>query len=175
MPTLALEDLLAYTDWQRTEWQAVLRRHDPAVLGISAGPHGDGRFDSVGDVIRHIFSAECRYVERLSGRPLTDTSTIPTDDLDALFAFGRESRETLRRFLTTFPTERWDVPEELTLMAFRLRVTPRKILAHVVTHEIRHWAQIGTLLRLQGVTGGFQDLLFSPALGGEIDRVPNAT
>jgi len=37
-------------------------------------------------------------------------------------------------------------------------------------HEIRHWAQIATLLRLQGLTDEFHDFLFSPVLGGEYRR-----
>jgi len=41
-------------------------------------------------------------------------------------------------------------------------------LIHVLLHEIRHWAQIATLLRMTGVTDGFHDILFSPALGGEV-------
>jgi uncharacterized damage-inducible protein DinB len=47
-----------------------------------------------------------------------------------------------------------------------LKATPRKIVVHVLLHEIRHWAQIATLLRLTGVTDGFHDILFSPAMGG---------
>jgi uncharacterized damage-inducible protein DinB len=41
------------------------------------------------------------------------------------------------------------------------------IIVHVLVHEIRHWAQIATLLRLNGVTGEFHDFLFSSAMGGE--------
>ena len=48
-----------------------------------------------------------------------------------------------------------------------LKATPRKIVVHVVMHEIRHWAQIGTLFRLHGLTGELHDFLFSPVLGGE--------
>jgi len=36
----------------------------------------------------------------------------------------------------------------------------------VLMHEIRHWAQIATLLR----TDEFHDFLFSPVLGGEYRR-----
>lgn len=140
------------------------------VLQIGVGPHGDGRFEAVGELIRHIFSAEKRYVERLSDRPLTETSAIPTDDVERLFRFGHQSRSELRKFIEEFPDERWDAPEELTLMKSTLKVTPRKIVIHVLLHEIRHWAQIATLLRLQGVKGGFHDFLFSPVLGGELRR-----
>jgi hypothetical protein len=48
-----------------------------------------------------------------------------------------------------------------------LKATPRTIIIHVRTHEIRHWAQIVTVLRLNGSKGDFHDFIFSPVLGGE--------
>ena len=172
---VSLNDLLDYTEWERAKWHVVLQQQGPDVLKVTAGPHGDGRFKAVGDVIRHIFSAEKRYVERLAGRPLTDTSTLATDDLDALFAFGKGSRHELRRLIDTFASEQWDVSQDFTLMNSFLRATPRKIVIHVVMHEIRHWAQIATLLRLQGVIAEFHDFLFSPVLGGEFRRGERAS
>jgi uncharacterized damage-inducible protein DinB len=170
MLQISLEDLLVYTDWQRVQWHTILQQHGPSVLTTSAGPHGDGRFDAIGDLIRHIFSAETRYVERLEGRALSDTSTLPIDNLETLFTFGRASRQKLRHFIDTFPPEQWDLTQEFSFMNSRLSATPRKILLHVVIHEIRHWAQVATLLRLRGVTGDLQDLLFSPVLGGDFSR-----
>ena len=41
---------------------------------------------------------------------------------------------------------------------------------HTVLHEIRHWAQIATFFRLNGLTGEFHDFLFSPVFGGEFRR-----
>jgi len=38
-------------------------------------------------------------------------------------------------------------------------------------HEIRHWAQIGTLFRLNGLAGEVHDFSFSPVLGGEFNPV----
>lgn len=165
---VALNDLIEYTDWQRAHWLPVLQQAGPAAMTISAGPHGDGRFDSVGTVIRHIFSAEQRYVERLAGRPLTDTASLPVTDAAALFAFGRGSRAELRGLVESFPQAHWEEMREFVLGKTRVRATPRKILLHIVVHEIRHWAQVATLLRLQGVKGGPQDLLISPVLGGTV-------
>lgn len=56
------------------------------------------------------------------------------------------------------------------MMNSSLHLTPRKIMVHVVLHEIRHWAQIATMLRQQGLPGDFHDFLFSPLFGGEIKR-----
>jgi uncharacterized damage-inducible protein DinB len=167
---LSLNELIEYTDWERSKWYKRLRSSGDSVLATSAGPHGDGRFQSIGDVIKHIFSAETRYVDRLSNRPLTDPASIPNDDLEGLFQFGGSSRTELRKFVEGFPAGDWDVPQEFTLMGNSLKATPRKIIVHVLIHEIRHWAQIATLLRLNGVAADFHDFLFSPVLGGEFRR-----
>ena len=164
---LGLSDLMDYTGWERQKWHDRLRQQGNEVLKLSVGPNGDGRFGTIGEVVRHIFSAEKRYVDRLSGRPITDTSSLPTDNLDVLFEFGEESRSELKKFVEEFPAEAWDVPFEFKLMNSVLRVTPKKIIVHVLVHEMRHWAQIATLLRLNGMTGEFHDFLFSPAMGGE--------
>jgi uncharacterized damage-inducible protein DinB len=164
---VTVDDLMDYTDWERQDWHALLGQQGAGVLKTSTGPHGDGRFEAVGELIRHIFSAEKRYVERLSGQSLTDTASIPIDNVDALFGFGQQSRNDLRRFVEVFPAEQWDLPQDFTLMQSSLRATPRKIVVHVLMHEIRHWAQIATLLRLNGAKSGFHDFLFSPVLGGE--------
>ena len=158
--------MLDYTAWQRKRWHDSLRNHGEQVLQIGAGPNGDGRFEVIGDLIRHIFSAEKRYVERLSGRALTDTASIPNDKIEALFEFGQQSRKELKELLETFPAAQWDVPRELKILNFVVERHPRKIVTHVVMHEIRHWAQIGTLLRLNGFAGDFQDFPGSPVMGG---------
>jgi len=166
-PGLAFNDLLEYTDWERRDWFAWIPQQDRAVLEISTGPSGDGRFGSIGDLCRHIFSAELRYVERLSDRPITETSTIPSDNLDALFQLSQQSRLALRGYIAALPVGDWDQRVEFNLMNSLLVASPRKIVTHVLIHELRHWAQIATMLRLNGLKVGFHDLLFSPAMGGE--------
>jgi uncharacterized damage-inducible protein DinB len=161
---LNYDHLLEYTDWERESWQDWFARHRDA-LGVSVGPHGDGRLNTVGEVVRHIFSAEKRYVERMNDQPLTEAAALPAaDDVDALFAFGRESRASLRAFISTLGTDQLDVARELTIVNVARRLTPRKILVHVVLHEIRHWAQIATLLRLRGMKVDFHDFLICPVL-----------
>ncbi len=164
---LALTELLEYTDWERQKWCAWLMTQGDSVLGVSAGPHGDGRFRTVGDLIKHVFSAEKRYIDRLSGRPLTDPATIPADHIEALFGFGQRSRTDLRSFIDALPETEWDKLHEYMILKFTVQATPRKIVVHVLMHEIRHWAQIATVLRFNGLsTGEMHDFLGSPALGG---------
>jgi uncharacterized damage-inducible protein DinB len=117
-----------------------------------------------------MFSAEKRYIDRLSGRALTDTASVPNDHIEALFQFSQQSRKDLREFVERFPAQEWDVPQEHKILNYFLRATPRKIVVHILVHEIRHWAQIATLFRLHGLTDEFHDFLFSPVMGGEFRR-----
>ena len=158
-------DLIEYTDWQREKWRVCLNSHGD-VLNVAVGPNGDGRFAVVGDIVRQIFSAEKRYTERLSGRELTDASTIPNNRVEPLFQFGRQSRKELKDYVGLLPDREWDVPSEYNILKFSLRATPRKIVTHVLIHEIRHWAQVGTLLRLNGFPVELQDVLFAPVMDG---------
>src|SRR5438132_2543827 len=130
LPPLSLNDLLNYTEWERQRWRAWFGKHGNPPLRISAGPHGDGRFESIGDLVRHIFSAEKRYVERLSDRPLTDTASIPNDNLEALFGFGQSSQKALKDFVNVFPAQQWDFPNDYKILNYSVRATPRKIITH---------------------------------------------
>lgn len=161
---LTADDLIAYTAWQRAQWRDWLREH-PEALALDAGPHGDGRFTSIGDLVKHVFSAEQRYVQRLTGQPLTDLGNVPSTSVDALFAAGDDGRGALRGILATLPPEAWDRPREFVILGHTVTATPRKIVMHTLLHEVRHWAQIATLCRLNGMVAGFHDFLASPVLG----------
>jgi uncharacterized damage-inducible protein DinB len=160
-----VRDLVAYTGWQRGVWQQWFAHNGADALGVTTGSNGDGRFPTVGSVIRHIFSAELRYLQRIAGLPLTDASSVPTDDPVALFDFGSLGRARFVVLLETLPPASWDTPLEFPLLNGTARANPRKIILHVLIHEIRHWAQVATLLRLQGWVPERLDLLLSPVLG----------
>lgn len=167
MLTLSLNDLMEHTEWERQKWHARIQKYGQPALELSVGPHGDGRLERVGDVIRHIFAAEKRYVQRLAGQALTDPASISNNDIEALFQFGQQSRRELKQLIESFPANEWDVPRDFKILDFVARVTPKKIVLHILMHEIRHWAQLATLLRLNGFKVEFHDFLFSPVLGGE--------
>ncbi len=164
-----MDTLLAYTDWLRAQW----RRHlaaDPARLRLDLGPHRDARFATVGEVVRHIFGAELRYVDRIRGRPATDVSGVPSDDVEALFDFGDRSRAALVALRAEMSDDDLEAEAVYPIGAFEFQGTPRKVLIHTLIHEIRHWAQLATLLRLEGAGPGLQDFLVSPVMGGEFRR-----
>jgi len=169
-----LAHLLQYSDWERSQWHAWFREQGPAALAVGLGPNGDGRVNTIGKLVRHVFSAEQRYVDRIQGATLTDSAAIPADDVEALFAFGQQSREAVRALLAAFPVERWDVPQQIQIGKHSRSVTPRKMIVQAVMHEIRHWAQVATYLRMSGRKPGIRDLLASPVFD-QPELAPGAT
>ncbi len=163
---LSFDDLVDYTEWQRGQWRAWFRDR-PEALALSTGDHGDGRFTTVGEVVKHIFGAELRYVQRLEGEPLSDLATVPADHVEQLFCKGDEARQRLKQLLATMSAAEWEVPRQLTILSYRVTATPKKIIAHTLMHEIRHWAQLATVCRMSGHATDAQDLLASPLWGGE--------
>jgi uncharacterized damage-inducible protein DinB len=163
---VSLMELMEFTARERNKWFDWLRGRSDSILAIGVGPHGDGRFQSVGDLVKHIFIAEKHHIDRLSTRPLTATASVPSGSLEGLFQFGRRSRKDLEEFVAVHPAEDGDVPREFEILNAPVSVTPRKSVAHILTHEIRHWAQIATMLRLNGFLPGLPDFLLSPVMGG---------
>jgi uncharacterized damage-inducible protein DinB len=157
-----IEDLLAYSDWERAQWHKWFREQGPGTLAVDLGAHNEGRIRNIGELVRHIFSAEKRYVERCLQLALTDASTISADDLDALFAFGVDSRRALRELLASFPDAEWEASREMSIGTHSRTVTPRKMVLQAITHELRHWAQVAAFLRQAGYKPGFHDLIASP-------------
>ena len=156
--------LLDYTEWERQEWHTWFREQGAPALAVSIGEHGDGRMTNVGELVRHIFSAEQRYVDRISGTPLSETATVPPNDVSALFAFGAASRRALRDLLASLPEERWDTAQEIKVGPHTRQVTPRKLVLQTLLHETRHWSQVSTFLRLAGFKLRPHDFLLSPVL-----------
>jgi DinB family len=158
------DELIEFTDWERDYWRGWF---SDAALATSVGPNGDGRIRTAGELIRHIFIAETHHVERLTRRPLTDPSSIPANSVGELFAFGDRSRRGLKAYVQSEPPDNWDVPRTFEIIPGNIvSVTPRKFVTHILLHEIRHWAQIATLLRLNNLDASAPDFLFGPVMGG---------
>ena len=79
---LSLIELMDYTAWERRKLHERLQQRGDAVLNTDAGANSD-RFATVGDIIEHI-SAEKRYIDRFSGRPLSDPVGVPRDSRSPL-------------------------------------------------------------------------------------------
>jgi uncharacterized damage-inducible protein DinB len=156
---LSIEELIAYTDEERAKWEEWFAAHGDEPLKIR--PSGDAHA-SVGALILHIFGPEMQYLQFLRDEDLTDYTNEPTSPAAELFAFGRRTRSLMRAWSRDAKEENW---ERLYEPQDGVRVSARKITAHILTHEIRHWAQIAMLMRQNNLAPpGNHDLLFSKAL-----------
>jgi len=159
--TVDFGNLIAYTDHERAKWKTWLAA-DPSRLAI---PFQTGaRFPTVGGLLMHIFWVEERHLARLEGHPVPDTTGIPHDDLNALFEFGDRVRASLVRFVTTTDDKRIGEPITFSLGSGQQHtVIRRKLAAHILLHEIRHFAQIAYAVRVAGQEPpGEHDYFFAP-------------
>ena len=123
--SFSIDDLLTYTDWDRTKWHEWFREQGPKALAVDLGANNNGNIHNVGQLVRHIFAAEKRYVERCLKTTLTDPTSISAEDVEAMFAFGVTGRQALRDLLASF-TE-WEALREMQFSPTNIRiVTPRK-------------------------------------------------
>jgi uncharacterized damage-inducible protein DinB len=159
---VALSD---YTAWLRSGWRSHLLA-DPSSLGLDLGPYATGRLASVGDVIRHVFGAEIRYIDRLRGGEPRDVDHVAVDSVEALFDLGAEARGELDRFVADLSADDWERPVSFDIGDHRFDGPVWVILLHVLTHEIRHWMQLGVVLRMNGRPIGMQDLIAAPTDDG---------
>jgi uncharacterized damage-inducible protein DinB len=160
---ITMNELLIWQDESARSWKAHLEAN-PALLDVPCSIGGAG---TVQGFVRHIWSAEMRWVERLAALPLTPREEIPTGPVSALYELHERAAAAFRELLAA-PEESWngtivmDVP---SLPEGARAISRRKALAHALFHSQRHWAQLATLAREAGFPakhGG--DLLFSSAL-----------
>jgi uncharacterized damage-inducible protein DinB len=159
---VTFQELIAYTNGETARWHRWLAAN-PDALDLA---WGDERIPTVRHLVRHIFSIERRSADRLCGDEPSPLDLLKMDDVESLFAGGREAREKLERYLATATDDELTGRLEFTTASHdRASASRRKIVAHVLLHGIRHWAQLAAELRRQGrATEGRHDIAFSDAL-----------
>jgi uncharacterized damage-inducible protein DinB len=157
MTCLTAQELLDWNDTTAQKWRALLEQH-PEVLAFPCDVRGS---ETVADLLQHIAAAELRYAQQLSGEPPSDYANIPKSTIAELFATHDLAIAKYRALLSD-STYKWDedinivTRSEGTLIAQR-----RAIMFHGLTHGIRHYAQLATLVRHRGIAPGWHmDYLF---------------
>lgn len=163
MLTLTYDELLRYTNEEREKWRAWLTAH-PAAIDVPL--QADGRFATVGKLIDHIFLVERRHLQRLTGEQLAQQTGLTGNNAPPLFDYGASVRRELEQFAADLDDDVADQPRTMQVASGGEYVlTARKLLFHVLVHEIRHWAQIALAVRLAGFEPpGQHDLFYSRAL-----------
>ena len=160
--TISFDELLRYTNEERDKWRAWLTGHAAA---LEAPVQAGGRLPTVGRLIDHIFLVERRHLQRLHAQPLSDSTGLTGNNAAPLFDYGASVRRELEQFVADLGEDDADTVRNFEVRERQWPMTPRKLLFHIVVHEIRHWAQIALAVRLAGFDPpGDHDLFFSRAL-----------
>jgi uncharacterized damage-inducible protein DinB len=163
MLTLNYGELLHYTNDEREKWRQWFAAR-PAAIDAPVQPAA-GQLPTVGRLIDHIFLVERRHLQRLTDEPLADATGLSANNAPPLFEYGASVRRELEHYVDTLDG---DVADQVRTIRVRDRdwqMTPRKLLFHILLHELRHWAQIALAVRLAGFEPpGDHDLFYSGAL-----------
>ncbi len=150
------------TEAENRRWRAFLQPH-PESLDLEVGIAGA---KDIRGLVVHILRVELRYAERLVRAVPTPYDRLPTGSLDEIFSIDDTAREKIRHYLArTTDADLRTVLTFETRTAGTLSSSKRKIVAHVLLHGTRHWAQIATALRQHGDKQDWpHDFIFTDAL-----------
>lgn len=172
---LTIDELLSYTDEERCKWEQWFgaQGDDPLKLPVPMDAH-----QNIGTLILHCFWAERFYAHWMKGDILTQEriketmESFSSDQADQIFAFGQSGRKVLRDATGLFSEADWEKPYDLEMQGLRFEGSARKLIAHILVHEIRHWAQVAVTVRQHNLAPpGEHDLLFSKSFGPLVRKV----
>lgn len=158
MVAITLDELLAWTEEERSKWEGWFASH-PDALTI---PLQGDKFGTVGGLIGHIFEAEWRQAHRFGGGPVPDRKDPTGLGAQALFDYGRSTRGFFRTEAAKLHDHDWTGSIAFTTVSGAVELTRRKLALHLMLHETRHWAQIARAVREHDLAPpGRHDLMFS--------------
>lgn len=141
---LEFSELAAYTQGEREKWRSWFDAHPSA---FEAPVQPGGRFPVVWDLLDHLFLVEARHTLRILREAVVDQTGVARGDSDALWRFADSSRA---RLLKTVQDLTETAVREFGVRDQTFRMTPRKLVFHILIHEVRHFAQIAVAVRNAG-------------------------
>ncbi len=167
MQGIRFTEWLDYSDEETRRWKRWFSEN-PAALDLAIDIAGTG---TVRKLLLHIFFVERHFATLVSGGSLATSDHLrseiennPPADLGQIFTIGEEASREYRKFLER-ATEA-DLSTVLNLgTKTEIRGSKRKLITQALTHSVRHWAQLATLLRQKGFTQDWvHDFLLSKAM-----------
>jgi uncharacterized damage-inducible protein DinB len=160
-PGISFSELLA---WIGSETRRYERWFAAQPAGAWADPVGSGRITTIRELLHHVYAADLRLAQRIQAQPPAADGEIAAADPAALFALARRGQPQQAAALASG----MDLDAVISWQAtagHQLRASKRTVMAHSISHHLRHMAQAATLLRLHGyATDWAHDLLLSDAL-----------
>jgi uncharacterized damage-inducible protein DinB len=160
---ISMEELLVWNDEASAFWKSHFEAN-PALLQL---PCDIGGTRTVQELVRHIWGVELRWAQRIAGQIPIPREEMPAGPLDALFEMHTRAGGIVQMMLED-PAQDWNaiVPLDIpSLPEDRRKASRRKLMAHMLFHSQRHWAQLATLVRSAGFPSGFYgDILFSAGI-----------
>ena len=159
--------LLDYNDAEMRRWRAWFHDH-PEALQL---PCDIADAETVEMLVKHLSSVVVFFAQKLRGDSGEEASrnllyeNLARHSADELMQQAQQGHQTVREFL-----ESADEESLLTTLSFgsgerKFTASRRKMTVQVLVHEIRHWAQLATLLRQQGFKTWNHDPLMVVELG----------
>lgn len=146
-PALSAEQLVLWNDTTARRWERLLTAN-PQALAIGCDVYG---VTDVAGLVKHINVVELRYAQRISGIPETSFDEVNKDDLAESYGAHEQALALFRERLAD-PGYDWErLLEFNTLTLGRMRSTMQGIFIHAMLHSIRHYAQLATLVRQNGI------------------------
>jgi uncharacterized damage-inducible protein DinB len=164
--SVPLDSLLAYSDYERRKWREWISA-DPKRLRLPFQP--GGRFPDIGSLLDHLFLVERRHLSRLEGGTPPPETGVPPGDVKALFDYADLVRADLRAYVASLDEAAADRPIVITGLQSSgdVTMTRRRLIVHIVLHEIRHLAQIAYAARLTDLEPpGRHDIFYFDELTG---------
>jgi uncharacterized damage-inducible protein DinB len=162
-PALSAEEFLRHNEEETGKWREFLGAH-PEALDIKVELAG---MKDVRGVVLHIFVVELLYGERLAGakREKIAWEDFPAKSLDQLFSYHERAIEHFRSFLAAVRPTDWDEVLSFGTKEWQLKGSRRKMFVHTMLHSVRHWAQLATVLRQNGLKQDWQhDFILSSVI-----------
>ena len=159
---LTIDELVRYTNAEREKWRGWLLLH-PEAMDLAVQP--GGRHETVGKLIDHMFLVERRHLQRLMDVPVALRTGLTGNNAPPLFDYGASVRRELEQYVADLDDEAADQVRSFAIREEQWQMSPRKLLFHILLHEIRHLAQIALAARINGLEPpGDHDLFYSRAL-----------
>ncbi|MGC2400656.1 MAG: DinB family protein [Acidobacteriaceae bacterium] len=144
-------ELLEWVENIADGWKRLIAAH-PEILEF---PCDIRETKSVAQLLQHLVAAELRYAERLNGLAETPYESVPYDSGEVIYKTHDRAMDLLRTILNRDEAF-WEAELEFrTRSAGTLHATRRTVFVHLLTHSVRHYAQLATLTRKQGVAPDF--------------------